>query len=400
MEVRELLAGIAVVIDDALGDSTGLVDSSDLISQIVKQIEEEWRLPLYKTDRMPPENTWSNLLQAASFILLDWQLWPAGAGHTLEEDGIRQNIRFLEEVKSYFVPVFIFTNESPDDIEGRLIDSGNLYNEGSPESNFVFIRKKSDLVKDGGVDFGAVETWIRNNASVYSLKIWDQTYHAARKSLFSSMYARNPDWPRVFWSEYKKDNVDPSYSFTNLIGDILRGHMQTNRFDDAVLDRDPGSIPRGELRRVIGEASFRRQVTLPPEEVGCGDVFRMTGGKYRLNLRPDCDCIPRDGESSDVELYCVEGKKVRERDLNDAYRERLGNMNERIWESFVLFVDDGTSIRFDFRRFAVVRFSELRDRRIGRVMHPWMTKIQQRYALYLQRQGLPRVPARAISNEM
>lgn len=202
MEVRELLAGIAVVIDDALGDGTGSANSSDRITQIVKQIEDEWNLPMYKTDSIPPENTWPNLLQAASFILLDWQLWPSRVGSELEKEGIRKNIKFLEKVKNYLVPVFIFTNESTEDIEDSL--SGNLYTKSSPESNFIFIRKKIEIVKDEKVDFGAIDTWIESNASVYSLKTWDQTYHAARKSLFSSMYAGNPDWPKIFWEEYKK----------------------------------------------------------------------------------------------------------------------------------------------------------------------------------------------------
>lgn len=397
MAVRELLAGIAVVIDDALGDGTGSADSSDLISKIVEQIEDEWNLPMYKTNRIPQENTWPNLLQAASFILLDWQLWPTG-GSELEKEGIRKNIKFLEEVKNYLVPVFIFTNESTEDIEDSL--SGDLYTKSSPESNFIFIRKKIEIVKDEKVDFGAIDAWIENNASVYSLKTWDQTYHAARKSLFSSMYARNPDWPKVFWKEYKRDNVDPSYSLTNLITDILRGRMQTDRFEDSVLDRGASDIPKDELRNVIGEASFRKQNTLPSEEVGCGDMFRMTEGKYLLNLRPDCDCIPRDGESSNVELYCIGGEKISESELVKAYDDKLGNISEKIWESVVLFVDKRVGIRFDFRKFKVVRFSELKDKRAGRLIHPWMTKIQQRYALYLQRQGLPRVPARAVQTEV
>ena len=51
------------------------------------------------------------LLEAASFILLDWRLWPAGADE-LERAGVASNIRFLEQAKDYFVPVFIFTNEA------------------------------------------------------------------------------------------------------------------------------------------------------------------------------------------------------------------------------------------------------------------------------------------------
>ena len=54
-------------------------------------------------------------------------------------------------------------------------------------------------------------------------------------------------------------------------------------------------------------------------------------------------------------------------------------------------------MRFDFRRFHVKQFSEVKDLRIGRLLHPYLTRIQQRYALYLQRQGLPRIPEKAVT---
>ena len=68
-------------------------------------------------------------------------------------------------------------------------------------------------------------------------------------------------------------------------------------------------------------------------------------------------------EADEVELYCVEGKTV----------------------------------RFDFRKFQVKQFSDVKDQRIGRLLHPYLTRIQQRYALYLQRQGLPRIPEEAVA---
>ena len=67
-------------------------------------------------------------------------------------------------------------------------------------------------MSDGTLDFGDIERWVRNNASVYALKTWDRVFREARKELFGSMYARSPDWPRVFWKAYVDDGVDPSWS--------------------------------------------------------------------------------------------------------------------------------------------------------------------------------------------
>lgn len=422
MNLADLMSGIGVVIDDAFENAAANSEDNsgdtDPIFRIVEQIEREWSLPFYTASSMPSDGTWSGLLQAASFILLDWRLWPGGASH-LERAGIEKNVQFLHAAKDYFVPVFIFTNESPDDVASTL--PAAIYQEESPEKSFVFIRNKASLLSGGALDFGDIERWVRNNASVYALKTWDRVFRDARKELFGAMYARSPDWPRVFWKAYEDDGVDPSWSLTHLISDSLRGRMRTSAFEAEILAGRSAEASPDDLRALIGENSFRPQKTLPEEEIGCGDVFRLPKGKFLLNLRPDCDlhnagesddideefllnlrpdcdCVPRDGQNAgDVELYCIEGKKIRDTELRQQYQE--GHFSERIWESVAFAVHEGRSIRFDFRKLQVRKFSELKDQRIGRLLHPYLTRIQQRFGLYLQRQGLPRIPKEAIPAE-
>ena len=391
MDLKSLLSGIAVVIDDAIEDGTtdedGAARNPDPIVQIVKRIGQEWDLPFYKVNEMPPEGTWPNLLQAASFILLDWRLWPRGASQ-LEQAGIKKNIRFLEQAKDYFVPVFIFTNESPDDIENELPEA--ICREGAP----VFIQNKESLLSGDSLNFSAIDLWIKQNASVYTLKTWEQAFHAAKKELFSSMYTRSPDWPKVFWEAYKADGVDPSSSLTHLINDSLRGRMRTNAFEAKIFVPSDSEVLGKDLRALIGETSFRSQKTLPKDEIRCGDLFKQPQGKFLLNLKPDCDCVPRQGTVDEVELYCIEGKKMRDSELHEKYQE--GHFVERVWESVAFSIYDGKSIRFDLRKLSVKKFSELENERIGRLLHPYLTRIQQRFALYLQRQGLPRIPEAAV----
>ena len=394
MKLKELMSGIAVVIDDALKNGTMDEDGyRDPIFKIVERLGQEWNLPFYESQEMPPEETWANLLQAASFILLDWLLWPSNASQ-LETEGIKKNIRFLKKAKDYFVPVFIFTNESPEDVEARL--PPDVYQEESPERNFIFLRRKADLMDCGSLDFSAIEGWIRKNASVYALKTWEQVFHAAKKELFGAMYARSPDWPKVFWQAYKDDNVDPSSSLTHLINDNLRGRMQTNAFEAEILAAAHAEIPRKDLRALIGETSFRPKETLPEDEIRCGDLFRQPKRKFLLNLRPDCDCIPKNGKADEIDLYCIEGKRMNDSELSKQYNEKLGHFIEQIWSSVAFSIYEGKSVRFDFRKLRVQKFSELKNQRIGRLLHPYLTRIQQRYALYLQRQGLPRIPKEAV----
>ena len=404
MNLKDLLSGIAVVIDDKIGNANAVANGDggshdpivDPIIEIVDRIEREWILPLYKTNRMPSQVIWPNLLQSASFILLDWKLWPSGSSH-LEREGINENVRFLEQAKDYFVPVFIFTNEDPEDVKDKLPDT--IYRSESPEKSFVFIQAKGELLSDDSLDL-AVERWMRGNASVYVLKIWEQVLRGARKDLFASMYARNPDWPRLFWNAYEKDGVDPSFSLTHLINDSLRGRMRTTAFKAEILAdsrSETSRVPMNDLRALIHETTFQKS-TDPEDQIRCGDLFQLPKGKFLLNIRPDCDCIPRDDSGSDaVDLYCIEGKKVSESDLRKRYHN--GHFSERVDESVVFEAFESKSVRFKFNTLRIEKFSQLKDQRIGRLLHPYLTRIQQRYALFLQRQGLPRIPEEAIPSE-
>ena len=291
MELKSLMSGIAVVIDDALKNTTTDKDSKDgngdLIFQIVGRLKQKWNLPFYESQEMPQEETWANLMQAASFILLDWRLWSRDAAE-LERVGIEKNVKFLEQAKDYFVPVFIFTNEDPEDVKNALPPA--LYQEESPERNFIFLQPKVKLLVAGELDLSALEDWIRQNASVYALKTWEQAFYAAKKELFGAMYSRSPDWPKVFWKAYEDDSVDPSSSLTNLINDSLRGRMRTNAFEADILAASNAQISKEELQALIGETSF--QGILSQTEIRCGDLFQSSERKFLLNLRPDCDCIP------------------------------------------------------------------------------------------------------------
>ena len=396
MDLKGLLSGIAVVIDDKLDAETdGSPEDGDPIVEIVRRLEREWRLPCYKTQKMPPREMWPGLLQAASFILLDWELCPMGAD-VLKQHGIQENIRFLEQAKEYFVPVFIFTNEAPEDVKDHLPSA--IYNEETAGKSFVFIQRKSELLSNDDLNLKAVERWMMGNASVYALKAWNRMFLAARKELFGSMYARSADWPKVFWKVYEDDGVDPGSSLTHLINDNLRGRMRAGSFDPEVLAARAGEdVSMEDLRALIAEVSFQSKEAIPDNEIRCGDLFQRSKEKFLLNIRPDCDCVPRDTESGEVDLYCIEGRRIRDSQLGRKVRH--GQIVEGIAEGIIFAVCEGRSVRFDFKKLSVEKFKELKQDRVGRVLHPYLTRLQQRYALFLQRQGLPRIPEGALPGQ-
>ena len=387
MESRTLMSGIAVVIDDRIRPADATAEEpEDPIVGIVQQLENDWKLPFYRSPRLPPDDMWPSLLEAASFVLLDWELWPKGAA-SLEQDGIEQNIKFLRKARSHFIPVFVFTNTTYEEIDSRIPD--DLYDSNSPSSQFILVRRKADLLKDGVLDFSAIDQWIAENASVYTLKTWSRVFNDARRDLFGSMYSKNRDWPRVFWNAYVDDGVDPSGSLTTMISDSLRGRMRLNAFDGVSWNDKDVDVDAGEIRSLIAETWVSKQ--LSDGEVRCGDLFQRDNGSYLLNVRPDCDCVPRSGRIDRVRLFCIEGSEVSPSDCE--YRD--GQFAEKPWQSIVIATTAGSYVEFDFKKLCIKRFSELKDKRVGRLMHPYLTRIQQRYASYQQRQALPRMPTEA-----
>ena len=233
-----------------------------------------------------------------------------------------------------------------------------IYREETSDKSFLFIQQKDTLLSGGSLNLGAVGQWLKGNASVYALKIWSQAFHAARKDLFGSMYAKSADWPKLFWKAYKDDGVDPGSSLTHLINDNLRGRMRTGSFDPDVLAAGVGEdVSMEDLRALIAEVSFQSKEAMPDNEIRCGDLFRRSKGRFLLNVRPDCDCVPRDTESGEVDLYCIEGEKI-----NDSQLERKvqhGQIVERVAEGIIFAVYEGRSVRFDFKKLSVEKFKEL-----------------------------------------
>ena len=399
MDTRDLMSGIAVVIDDALAGPPGAGGSAagaeDLIRQIVRWFEAEWKLPFVRMTSLPKAPLWPNLLRSASFVLLDWRLWGAG-GETLKRSMIEDITVFLTTARENLVPVLILTNENPDAVAGELRKLPvDVYNEDAAGNNFVFVEQKSGFWSGTSVDVDILKGWVYGNASVYALKTWHREMDRAKSELFQAMCRRNVNWPREFWETYRTDGADPSVSLTNLINDSLLGRMRVDAFEEKHLGGQASSVSGDELRKLIAETSFRVNDVLSADEVRCGDLFKREASKYWLNLRPDCDCIPRDGsEVGDVEVYCVEGKRLGPSELYRLFKN--GHFEERVSQSVVFGVVDGKSILFNFDKLRVCKYSKLRERRVGRLLHPYVTRVQQRYALFIQRQALPRIPDAAV----
>ncbi len=400
MNIDELFYGVAVVIDDEINDS------SANINIIINQIELA-NIPILKYTSLP-EDSIVDHFQNLSFLLLDWRLIKDNVSNkeleegvripdTLQEDDATENIEFIKKLnEKCFCPVFIFTNEDTSPIENKLKEKG-LIVESKPSN--LFVQPKSELQDDGTL-FNKVSVWLKETPSVYVLKEWEKEYQNCKTKLFSEFHALNPFWPIIMWKNFGEDGANKSLEMGELISRNLHSRMTPFEFEDGILNKDSG-VPKEELRRVLEGERYLKKECLHDDDIRTGDLFKeeyqendQIKVRYYLNIRAQCDLL----RDSNPKLYLISGYILEQNDRgkipNISFNQ--GQYLEKPNHSVVAFIDEGKIIEFKFNEFDIKSWDEIESTRIGRLLPPYINSIQQRYSLYIQRQGLPRIPDGAI----
>jgi hypothetical protein len=403
MDMKYLFNGIAVVIDDEINDPKAN------IGNIVKQIESA-DIPILKYTKLPSEKVIRHF-HNLSFLLLDWRLIKEGVTNdeiaegvtipdTLQEYDETENIEFIKKLnEECFCPIFIFTNEDAGSIQSSLKEQKLM--ETDRPSN-LFVQSKSDLQNENEL-FNQVSEWLQSTPSVYVLKEWEREYQNSKDRLFSEFHIINPAWPTIMWKNFEADGANKSLEMGGLISRNLHSRMTPFEFNDEILDKN-SEVPRDELRKVLEGERFLNRNSLHDDDISTGDLFKEeyqdnseTKYRYYLNIRAQCDLL-RSNNADKVELYCLKGRIFDENKINNEGGSTIieGQFIEKINNSIVPFLDGGQIIEFLFRDIKPKKWKDLKEKRVGRLLPPYINRIQQRYALYMQRQGLPRIPDAAI----
>jgi len=412
MNIKKLLSGIAIIIDDKIKNE----DSQDLILKIRDKLKEENHISLLEYEDIPDDSEIPNF-KNISFILLDWELFERPEPGMLidETPFINNNIKFLKLIKEVgFTPVFIFTNQPLYSIIRKLSEE-DLYKEDS--NNYIFIKQKQDLLSDDNDNllFTEIENWLKETPSMYVLKEWEHSLNKTKRNLFWSFYEINPNWPSVLQKTFTDDGSDVNYELGNFIYKNLSARAEQIIFDDNILNREDDNISKQDIRKVLEAERFIKNGALPDKPC-TGDLFECEDDveesrkkKYYLNIRPDCDIAIQSGRTSNPNLYCLKGKIVDEEKIilcNNTQEEisinnnniifKRGSFIEKVNNAYISFVNDGKIIEFTFNDLKIKQWKKLKNKRIGRLLPPYVTRVQQRYSSYLQRQGLPAIPKKAI----
>lgn len=385
MNLQELFTGIGIVIDDNVNAPA---DSDDRIVKIVKYLEDECHIPLVKYETVPHIDI-LNHCQSINFILLDWSLLgelpSGGSGSEAEKSSHEDIISFLNAAKDKcFAPIFLFSNEDIATIQTQIqrAVSGNLP---------ILFKSKSELIDSNNniLFWSALEEWFNSKSGIYVQKTWNQSFEKARVNFMISLNKTNAHWPKVISKTAELDSVNPSDEINNLIVQNLLSRMNPVNFDLEQINLDTKPAQPTDLISILEFQRFCPASSLS-EHHSTGDVYKINEKLY-INIRPACDCVPRDGY--DGQLYLLEcnpqGKK-------ENFNRKYGNYSEKDNEVIIGPILNNHYYSVKLKKFIIGKLSEYRSYRVGRIQHPFITKIIQRYGLYLQRQGLPRIPLEAI----
>lgn len=403
MTTENLFKGIAIVIDDEIENPTSE------ICTIKGQLEGAGGFVVACT-QLPARDADLEHFAGAAFVLLDWNLIGTAVGgtealgmdvpQTLKAQNADDICDFLLKLRSKrFVPVFIFTNETVETVKSTLEAKPGLY---SDKDSHIFVKSKEEVIKQGIVS--VLDEWVRQTPSALALRSWEREYEKARNALFADFYANSVYWPAILWKTFEMDGVSQSEELGLLISRNLLSRMEPFHLDmkdfmpklEELKQNSSGAYSEA-VRRVLEGERFVRSDRLQGDSAASGDVFKQ--GKYFfLNVRPDCDCISRSGE--DPYLYLLKGCVLRRPEMIDSFTEKYGLFSERDNEAIVFPLPDIGALSFKFREITQKKWLELKPHRVGRILPPFSTRIQQRYSSYLQRPGLPRIPVEALPEDI
>lgn len=434
MNIEKLFSGIAVIVDNEIDDS------SSSIHRIKEHIEGK-NIPVLTFSEIPSLDV-IPALSGAAFVVLDWDYTdgklPIEEGEriqipeTLAETEESRLISFITQLlKELFVPVFVFTGKSKDMVIDRLKDA-DLWQDN--RSNRIFVKQKDEVDTDDEL-FSAIADWTTEMPSVYVLKEWALTIQKAQNKMFNELYTYSPDWANIIWDMLKDDSVDNQHEFGSFVTRSLLNRIEGYSFEEAAIQSEI-PVNKDELRKVVESERFL-QYHAQPEQAYTGDLVK-DGSDYYLNIRAQCSIARRDQQGDyNPTLYCIKGKKLRNQDIIaedihlttdkelvfsaskrfplDHVCEICGDVSklEEFNRNFSkhrnsIFFRKGTILERDdkviigcvageqaivFSMDIVIRsFNEMKDKRIGRVLPPYITKIQQKTAANMVREGVPPLP--------
>lgn len=379
-DIKELFSGIGVVIDDEINEDTRTPNG---IQKIISSLKKN-HIPLLEFGELPDE--FIKQFHSISFLILDWNL---SGTDDIPQAIIDDNIDFLKQLhKVCYVPVFIFSDESIHDIEVALYTH---YIDCAKEP--IFIKKKNE-VDTAEKLFTEITNWLKKTPPAYLLKEWEKANREAKTEMLWALTNAHPAWPQVLKKSIDDDGGDRNFELLYLLQNNLSNRMNPVVLDEEFLSNELiEAVNKEDLRQILECERFIPNEKLPKHPFA-GDIY-VIEGNYYLNIRPDCDIIREKKELYLLKGIIIDENNINKRECKDNIPFAHGEFTEKKNFCYVAFVH-GKIMKFSYRKLEIMRWTNIENNRIGRLLPPYISKIQQQYASYLQRIGLPSLPEKAI----
>lgn len=400
----DVVRGAAVVIDDRMGQET---DVNDLMRQL-----RDASIPTVELKQLPPVEALVHWKQFA-LIVMDWALIDSGDASDIEipggvtvpsvlsEEVVERNIAFIRALlDETALPVFVATNEDVDRVNSDLSDA---FCEAFPDyAERVHVFSKRELKPNL---FQTIGDWLSSRPALRVLETWRRSYIAAEISVFHQFSRAQHDWVASIQRAASADTAE--------VGVMLRDLIAANILNrvgplDVVLDEAAtnGALADATaLRRVLHYSAVVPDSSLAASEVSTGDLFVPADASepfeaIRILLTPECDLTSRDDKWRFTTLTAKRSPRDSKESRNRAKgawkpsRELYLTVN-LLTEDCVEYdvaLKDWTSEMVVPTRLGTSLVIWPGYRRIGRLLPPYSTFLQQNFAQVSIRKGLPRLP--------
>lgn len=384
-----LLQGPVVFIDDQVADTTSQAFA------LAEQIRNSGR-PLAEYEALPPEGHEKHW-RSIAFLVLDWDLAPTSpgstGGSTLSEFARESLFEWLQNfVDVVYCPVFIVSAEDVSDIERQISENGAL--QALVVTGRIKVYAK-DVLMDSFIEY--LEGWVSKNPALAALNIWANECEAATDRLFHDMEKLASDWPAYVWKLAIDDKIDPSYELASVLTANLLHRMNVLKFDIPAIREHEGPFTASAMRRVMQGRTALKGDSLYAEMILPGDIFKVDDDNVLINVTPSCHTVLKrtaddGGEPDPTKLYLdvVHGHKLDRPTSKNSFNSMDKKHNTPNGMLVHTLLGD-EPYAFDFRQRKIVSWDQIGESRIGRLLPPYITLMQQRHAAYLMNEGLPRV---------
>ena len=414
---HELFQGPAVIIDDQ-------INQPETRAYAIATELEEAHIPVLRKTTIPTEDELRHW-QSMSMIVLDWDLLPristddpaknsVGSSMPLgisippaaKGDPAIDALGFVRKLMSELCcPVFIVSNLDPTSIKSELFDGLNKTDQAQLDARVMVRSKKAE---DGPL-LEALADWVRSHPAIYALKVWERGYETAKSALFRDLQVSSVEWPGILWRTSDKDSVNPNHALTETITRNLQHRLNPNLFDEGLILSDESAEGKASLdsvRRVLHQQAVVPSTSLHNDVIMPGDFFykppATNAGAESVGLpasisiciTPACDLVARGGSIDGIRLLLMRASLIpySQREKVEELEMLLAADNSTTSLLLHHIVPEDAMYRVLFRDWHVKTWKKVRDLRRGRLLDPYITLLQQRYAQFAQRQGVPRLP--------